>query len=298
MQFYVDDIEPMQWNVDAFNHLVYDEEQKDIILSFVEGHTSRHELVGPEVIMGKGQGLVILLSGPPGTGKTLTAEAVADRIRRPLFYLHAEDLGVNPASLGANIKRVFDMATDWNAIVLLDEADVFMATRTPSDIHRNELISIFLRELEYFRGVIFLTTNLFANIDGAFRSRVSLHLVFKALNRAARENIWKKFIDRMTNLPTPSLAHTNSTGDENSGASTPLDPSLSRVDDVSAEDIRELSRWQLNGREIENAAKMARCWCDFKGYGLNLHSLEKGIRITSPHASKEHTVDENDELYN
>jgi len=144
-----------------------------------------------------GQGLILLLSGPPGTGKTLTAEAVADKSRRPLYYLQAEDLGTDAAKLGPKIKKVFEMATEWDAVILLDEADVFMAERDPGDIARNELVSskpsklytidniadmvVFLRELEYFKGIIFLTTNLYSTIDVAFRSRVNIHLVFKSL---------------------------------------------------------------------------------------------------------------------
>jgi len=99
--------------------------------------------------MGKGRGLILLLSGrPPGTGKTLTVEAVADKTHRLLYYLQAEDLGTNAAYLGPKIKKVFEMATEWNAFILLDEADVFMVERSPADIVRNELVSIFLRELE------------------------------------------------------------------------------------------------------------------------------------------------------
>src|SRR3954462_3695812 len=158
-----------------------------------------------------GQGLVMLLSGPPGTGKTLMAEAVADRTRRPLFYLQAEDLGINAAILGANIKKVFEMATEWNAVILLDEADVFMAERHPHDIARNELVSIFLRELEYYRGIIFLTTNLYQTIDSAFRSRVSLHLLFKPLGLEARESVWRKFLER---LPKPAANGTDHDEDE------------------------------------------------------------------------------------
>ena len=63
-------------------------------------------------------------------------------------------------------------------MVLLDEADVFMAQRAPADVLRNELVSIFLRELEYFQGILFLTTNLLETIDRAFRSRVNVHLLF------------------------------------------------------------------------------------------------------------------------
>jgi hypothetical protein len=46
---------------------------------------------------------------------------VADKTRRPLYYLQAEDLGTNPSILGPKIKKVFEMATEWNAVVLLDE---------------------------------------------------------------------------------------------------------------------------------------------------------------------------------
>src|ERR1700761_1556509 len=89
------------------------------------------------------------------------------------------------------------MATEWDAVILLDEADVFMAERNPNDIHRNELVSIFLRELEYFRGIIFLTTNLYETIDMAFRSRVQIHLLFNQLTPEARLILWRKFLGRL-----------------------------------------------------------------------------------------------------
>lgn len=66
---------------------------------------------------------------------------MADKTRRPLYYLQAEDLGTNASHLGPKIKKVFEMATEWDAVILLDEADVFMAERDPGDIARNELVS-------------------------------------------------------------------------------------------------------------------------------------------------------------
>lgn len=74
VNFYVDDIKPINWNDDAYDHLVYQEEQKDLVLTFVDNHKRLKHGVD-DVIVGKGQGLIMLLSGPPGTGKTLTAEA-------------------------------------------------------------------------------------------------------------------------------------------------------------------------------------------------------------------------------
>ncbi|KAF4979590.1 hypothetical protein FZEAL_4219 [Fusarium zealandicum] len=295
--FYIEDLEPIVWNDQAYSHLVFDEQQKDLVLSFVENHslTNGASTAMEDVIVGKGQGLILLLSGPPGTGKTLMAEAVADRTHRPLFYLQAEDLGINAAALGANIKRVFEMATEWNAVILLDEADVFMAERHPNDIHRNELVSIFLRELEYYRGIIFLTTNLYNTIDTAFRSRVSLHLLFKSLSREARETVWRKFLRRLPQSSRirdvtdelPATGETTPVNGETDGET--LSSSIDKpLDD---EDIAELALWQLNGREIKTAVKMVRSWCDHKGYIMTLSRLENGIKVTSPHASKDGDVD-------
>ncbi|PNP83434.1 hypothetical protein FNYG_02997 [Fusarium nygamai] len=299
--FYVEDLEPIVWNDQAYSHLVFDEQQKDLVLSFVENHSLANgaNTAMEDVIVGKGQGLIMLLSGPPGTGKTLMAEAIADRTHRPLFYLQAEDLGINAAALGANIKRVFEMATEWNAVILLDEADVFMAERNPNDIHRNELVSIFLRELEYYRGIIFLTTNLYHTIDTAFRSRVSLHLLFKSLTREARETVWRKFLRRLSDSnrvtdvtdispATGSTTPRNDGTDDNAGGEITAAYEDKPLDD---EDIAELSLWQLNGREIKTAVKMVRSWCDHKGYIMTLSRLENGIKVTSPHSNKDGDVD-------
>ena len=279
MNFYVDDIKPVQWNDDAYEHLVYEEESKDLVLTFVENHqNTKREM--DDVIIGKGQGLVILLSGPPGTGKTLTAEAVADKTRRPFYHLQAEDLGINAALLGERLKKIFEMATEWDAVILLDEADVFMAERNPNDIARNELVSIFLRELEYYRGIIFLTTNLYDTIDAAFRSRVNIHLLFSRLAASSRLLVWRKFLQR---LPPPKRIAVEEDDEDDIGEDSSAPPPKH---DISEEDLEELAKWQLNGREIKNAIKTVKTWCDTKGYEINLTRLESGIKVTAPHASK------------
>jgi SpoVK/Ycf46/Vps4 family AAA+-type ATPase len=270
LRFYVDDIKPLKWNDEAYSHLVYPEEQKDLVLTFVKNH-QRMKAKGDgvdDVIHGKGQGLILLLSGPPGTGKTLTAEAVADKTRRPLYYLQAEELGTNAAYLGPKIKKVFEMATDWNAVILLDEADVFMAERSPADIARNELVSIFLRELEYFQGIIFLTTNLYSTIDTAFRSRVNIHLLFSPLSASSRLVLWRKFLTRLPPRSVDSDVFENA------------------LDHLSEDDMHQLALWELNGREIKNAIKTVRTWCLLKDYDIRLSRLESGIRVTAPQAIK------------
>jgi hypothetical protein len=50
-------------------------------------------------------------------------------------------------------------------VLLIDEADVFLEKRTLTDVHRNALVSVFLRLLEYYEGILFLTTNRVATVS-------------------------------------------------------------------------------------------------------------------------------------
>ncbi len=52
--FFVNDVVDIHWNDEAYDHLVYPEEQKDLILTFVENHTRTHNLTD-DVIAGKGK---------------------------------------------------------------------------------------------------------------------------------------------------------------------------------------------------------------------------------------------------
>ena len=74
-----------------------------------------------DFVQGKGHGLVINLFGPPGVGKTLSAEATSEHVRRPLYVIGGGDLGTTATSLDQALNRVLDIATSWNAIVLIDE---------------------------------------------------------------------------------------------------------------------------------------------------------------------------------
>jgi SpoVK/Ycf46/Vps4 family AAA+-type ATPase len=74
-ELYVDGVEEIQWNEVAFDRLVLVKGYKDIIRAFVEEQLKRDSSGFDDIISGKGQGLIMLLSGEPGVGKTLTAES-------------------------------------------------------------------------------------------------------------------------------------------------------------------------------------------------------------------------------
>ncbi|KAK4104434.1 hypothetical protein N658DRAFT_521097 [Parathielavia hyrcaniae] len=116
-------------------------------------------ILSQDLIRGKGSSLVILLHGVPGVGKTATAEAVAQHYKRPLFVITCGDLGLNPKDVESGLKNIFRLAQLWDCILLLDEADIFLSRRELKDLERNALVSVFLRVLEYYSGILFLTTN-------------------------------------------------------------------------------------------------------------------------------------------
>lgn len=87
----------------------------------------------------------------------------------------AGELGTSPRELEAFLQQILDLANRWQAVLLLDEADVFLEARTAQDIHRNALVSIFLRLLEYFQGILFLTTNRVATFGKSQNYTLSPH---------------------------------------------------------------------------------------------------------------------------
>ncbi len=61
----------------------------------------------------------------------------------------AGDLGGTARELDKALNVIFALATEWQAIVLIDEADVFLEKRAMDDLTRNAMVAVFLRQLEY-----------------------------------------------------------------------------------------------------------------------------------------------------
>lgn len=237
MEFYIDDIGDVQFNQDAFSSLVMPEEKKELILAFAQSQV-KYKNAFDDVISGKGKGIIMLLSGGPGIGKTLTAESVAEEMRVPLYTMSAGDLGSEAYSVETNLGKILAMVADWNAVLLLDECDVFLEERTPQDLERNRIVAIFLRMLEYYEGILFLTTNRVKNMDAAFQSRIHVSLEYPPLDADARAAVWRSFLGR-----TVSLDGAGVRGDA--------------AHDVSDQEVQTLSALDLNGRVIKNVLQAA-----------------------------------------
>lgn len=197
LEFTVSGIRDIEWNEKAFESLVLPENQKSIVKALVESHTFNEAQNIDDVIQGKGRGLVAVLHGPPGTGKTLTAEGIAELLKRPLYMVSIGELGIDSRTLESELNNILDVAHSWGAVLLLDEADIFLEKRGIHEIHRNALVSIFLRLLEYFQGILFLTTNRVETFDDAFQSRIHVALRYGDLTTKAKRSVWKIFLEKV-----------------------------------------------------------------------------------------------------
>lgn len=136
----------------------------DLVLIAEGGELSDHDLID-----GKTPGNLILCKGEPGIGKTLTAEAYAEAMEVALLQVDLSAL-VESNSFEGALGDQLDQARRWNAVLLLDEADVIVAKRG-NDIKRNSITAAVLRVVERYERAIFLTTNHPNDIDDAVISR-------------------------------------------------------------------------------------------------------------------------------
>ncbi|KAI0439890.1 hypothetical protein F4803DRAFT_21152 [Xylaria telfairii] len=245
---------------EGFDELVLPPGHGDMVKSMIRQHLRDRTLSSinrdkADVVRGKGRGLIILLHGVPGVGKTSTAECVADLFRRPLFQITSGDLGITAKEVEDALEENFSLASRWNSILLIDEADVFLAERTKEDFVRNSLVAVFLRMMEYYAGVLFLTTNRVGVFDEAFTSRIHISLYYPPLDRKSTLQIFQKNWDRIN------------TRYKEAG----------RVIDIDTSDITEFAidyfennkegRW--NGRQIRNAFQSALALAELDALGTD-----------------------------
>jgi hypothetical protein len=200
----VSQMSDIDFRKDAFDTLVLAPEKKRLVLALVKHSGSSFS----DVIANKGGGCIFLLHGSPGTGKTLTAEAVAEVLERPLYSVSVGELGTDPTELEKALREILEVSSAWKAVILLDEADIFLEARDEQNILRNAMVGVFLRLLEYHQGVMFLTTNRVKNFDRAFHSRISVALRYPDMDQPIRTQIWTNLLKAagITGLDAGSLA--------------------------------------------------------------------------------------------
>lgn len=146
------------------------------------------------------------------------------------LQVSAGELGTTAEQLEQRLPLIFERASKWNALLLLDEADVFLEQRSIGDINRNALVCVFLRTLEYYQGIMFFTTNRVQQIDPAIASRIHFKIKYDNLGLKERKGVWVYFLGKAT---------------------TPQGPPV-----YSRSDLESLVKKLLNGREVRSSCYM------------------------------------------
>lgn len=278
-RFYVPNLQEVKWKSDAFNDLILPESQLRLVRALVTSHKFSKDPRDED--QQKGKGLVCLLHGPPGSGKTLTAECAAEITEKALIRASMSELNKfdSPWHFEKSLAKILRLATAWKAVVLLDEADVFLEARDESAdaAQRNAMVAVFLRHLEYFAGIVFLTTNRIHVFDAAMKSRVHLALGYSDPDEDARRMIWRQSFRRI----------------------------LSEDSSLDVEQVSFiLCPEKLNGREISNAIHTASTLARYSSEDLALGHIKEvlGVRkdfeatLQRMRTSKKHAITNGPEL--
>ncbi|KAI1108259.1 hypothetical protein F5Y14DRAFT_436945 [Nemania sp. NC0429] len=259
--------------ISAFDRLVLPEGHKEMVKSLVSQHfrdkKARNKNTDKkmrtdakaDIIRGKGQGLIILLHGAPGVGKTTTAEGVAETFQKPLFQVTSGDLGTTASDVQNELEKNFTLASRWDCILLLDEAEVFLASRERKDFKRNGLVAVFLRVLEYYTGILFLTTNRVGDFDEAFASRIHMSLHYPKLDLKKTLRVFEvniQLIKERFELERRAIFLDDT---------SILEFAKRHFNDNNAGDKRGL---QWNGRQIRNACQTALAMAEYDALKGNL----------------------------
>lgn len=181
-----DGMEPYVYKKDLVNKLVLPDSHRDLL----DILTTDLDAFIDDIIEGKSAGNIVLAKGIPGVGKTLTAEIYSEVIEKPLYNVRTGTLGITPDSIEENLKVVLQRANRWGCVLLLDEADVFVMARG-ADLTQNAVCAVFLRALEYFDGLMFMTTNRSDSIDEAIVSRCAAIIVYDPPQGENCRRVWQ-----------------------------------------------------------------------------------------------------------
>lgn len=243
----VANLEPYHYDQTLKDKLILPEEHRDLI----DILTMDMDILMEDVVAGKSGGTTILCMGAPGLGKTLTAEVYSEVVGRPLYRIHSGQLGVESDKVEKNLELVLKRAQRWGAILLIDEADVYIRRRG-NDIDHNAVVASFLRTLEYFHGLLFLTTNRVDDVDDAIISRCIATIRYNVPVPEDARRIWRVLADQFQFNISDAL----------------IDQLIVRFDGITGRDIKELlkltAKW-CRQKSVEPSVRVFNTCAQFRG---------------------------------
>ena len=253
---HVNNLIPYKYKENIADQLILDAETKELVQMLVVNSADDME----DVMEGKTQSTIIAAVGDPGLGKTLMCEVMSEACQKPLYKVQAAQLGLTAEALEENLQRILNQAQRWNSILMIDEANAYIHARG-HDIRQNAIVGVFLRLLDYYKGVLVLTTNMTStdpdvgmdfDIDPAITNRCTAVIKFELPSKKLARDLWL------------------------------LQGSLRGIKFV--EDHPELlktlvNRYQISGRTIRNLLKMAANWAAHKEETLDVKHFELAAKF-------------------
>lgn len=149
----------------------------------------------------KGRGVSMLFYGPPGTGKTLMAQAIANKLGKTLNIISTADIESSaPGEAERNIRKHFKEAKEKGNILLFDECDSLIFTRSATGPILGAQINELLSQIERFDGVTLFTTNRLGTLDEAVNRRLALKLEIGMPTFEERAKIWERMFPKKAPL--------------------------------------------------------------------------------------------------
>lgn len=222
---------PYVYNPSLADKIVLPDDHRDLIDLLVDDM----DVIMDDFVEGKSGGSTVLCMGAPGLGKTLTAEIYSEVIQRPLYRVHSGQLGTSPDSIEKKLTEILERSERWKSVLLIDEADVYIRKRDNSMNH-NAIVAAFLRKLEYFSGLLFLTTNREKDVDDAIKSRCIAMIVYQTPVESDAKLIWKNLSAQFKIKLSSDL----------------IDSLVKKLPNCSGRDIKELLKLVSKYNRIKN----------------------------------------------
>ncbi|KAK8015898.1 aaa family atpase protein [Apiospora marii] len=310
---YVADLREVEWNTNAFDDLILDENEKALLLGSVQSATTPETNGGVEANAlavtstpplqtkkpsgGGGGGSVYLFHGDPGTGKTFATNCISERTRKPLYHMTPFATGVSAEAVQRNMDATLALAQRWDCMLVLEDADAMAhvgstgsggsgtggssGSQVQHEVPRRAMTMALLKLLDSFGGIVVLISSRVNVLDEALFSRVHLAIYFPDLDAAGRRKIWHD----ATTADSSSGGSDDKSFGEGGGqgatatvaaagtSSAEVDPYL-----LTREAEQKLAAVELNGREIRNVVAQVLRIARFQGEALRLELVESVLR--------------------
>lgn len=183
-------------DLEKLEALVLNESAKQEIVALLKQHehgTKLFEEWGLGETIEYGKGMTFLFHGGPGTGKTWGANCIAKSLGKKLSVISAAEIqSSEPGGANRAIQAAFRDAK--KKVLLLDECDSLITSRSQVGMIIGSEINTLLTEIEKFEGVCILTTNRIETLDEALERRIALIVEFPNPNFEARVGIWERLL--------------------------------------------------------------------------------------------------------